>query len=492
MANIIIVGGGVAGLSAGIYARLCGHCATIYERHFIAGGNLTGWNRQGYHIDNCIHWLTGTNPLTKLYKTWQELGVLGDGIEVMQGEALFNFEKDGVRLSLGQSLEALKNDMLSISPEDKKETLSFIKAVRAFQHINGTAGENNDKRSTALQKVAAVPALAGYYGLSTGELAARFKHPVIKGLFESLMTDYFSALALVMVFATFTSGDGGIPRGSSCGMADRMTKKFLALGGCLKLRTGVEKINIANGEAESVTLDDGSTDRADYVIVAIDPAVAFGNLLDRSLMPKMLRKQYEDAKMQRFSSYHCAMSCDMSELPFVGDMVMEVSDDVKKDIPSKYFMLREFSHEESFAPEGKNILQAMIYCKEDEALDFISLKEDKEAYKQKKESIASAVINTVCEKFPEMKEKLACLDVWTPATYKRYVGSEIGSWMSFALPPKTAPKRISNEIKGLRNVVLATQWLQSPGGLPIAAASGINAVKAVVRRDRKRRAAAEA
>ena len=105
---------------------------------------------------------------------------------------------------------------------------------------------------------------------------------------------------------------------------------------------------------------------------------------------------------------------------------------------------------------------------------------------------AADAIRLACEKFPEMKEKLACLDVWTPATYKRYVGSEIGSWMSFALPPKTAPKRISNEIKGLRNVVLATQWLQSPGGLPIAAASGINAVKAVVRRDRKRRAAAEA
>lgn len=491
MANIIIVGAGVSGLSAGIYARLCGHKATIYERHFKSGGNLTGWDRQGYHIDNCIHWLTGTNPVTKLYKTWQELGVLGDGIEVMQGEALFTFEKDGVRLSLGQSIERFKEDMLAISPEDKKEILAFIRAVKAFQRMNGIAGKNNEKSSTALQKIASVPALVGYYGQSTGELARRFKHPVIVGLFESLMTDYFSALALIMVFATFTGGDGGIPKGSSCGMAERMTKKFLSLGGRLQLKKGVDRINIENGEAESVTLEDGSTDRADYVIVAIDPAVAFGKLLDRELMPKMLKKQYEDAKMKRFSSYHCAMSCDMSDIPFVGDMVIEVAEETKKDLPSKYFMLREFSHEKSFAPEGKNILQAMVYCKEEEAVDFIALSENKEEYKEKKKNIAGAIIRTVGERFPDMKGRLGCLDVWTPATYRRYVGSEIGSWMSFALPPKTAPKKITNRIKGIRNVILATQWLQAPGGLPIAAMSGINAVKTVSRRERKRRTVTE-
>ena len=101
MANIIIIGGGVAGLSAGIYAQMNGHHATIYEKHFKAGGNLTGWDRNGYHIDNCIHWLTGTNPVTKLYKTWKDLGALGD-VPVYQAESLFTFEKDGYTLSLGQ------------------------------------------------------------------------------------------------------------------------------------------------------------------------------------------------------------------------------------------------------------------------------------------------------------------------------------------------------------------------------------------------------
>ena len=78
MAKILIIGGGVAGLSAGIYAQMNGHQATICERQKNTGGNLTGWQRGEYHIDNCIHWLTGTNPATDTYKIWKDLGALGN------------------------------------------------------------------------------------------------------------------------------------------------------------------------------------------------------------------------------------------------------------------------------------------------------------------------------------------------------------------------------------------------------------------------------
>jgi len=478
LANIIIIGAGVSGLSAGIYAQMNGHNATIYERHFKAGGNLTGWDRRGYHIDNCIHWLTGTNPVTKLYKTWQELGALGD-VEVYQGEALFTFEKDGQRLSLGQSIDQLGADMLALSPNDKKEIKAFIKAVKAFQHINGIAGEHNEKKSTSAQKIFSIPAIMRYYGLSTGDLAERFSHPVIQGFIESMMTDYFSALALVMVFATFTGGNGGIPAGSSEAMAERMTNRFLSLGGKLHLKRGVAKINTKGYAAESITLEDGSVEKADYVIVATDPAITFGKLLDKRLMPKKLKKQYEDKKMIRFSSYHCAYACDSAELPFHGDIVIEVPEQYREVVPADYFLLREFSHEKSFAPVGKNILQTMTYCKEDEAKYFIALSRDKKAYKERKQEIGTAIREIIENKFPDLQGKLDCLDVWTPATYRRFVNSEIGSWMSFALPAKKLPIMLKNRVKGLKNVILATQWLQAPGGLPIAASAGKKAIKAI-------------
>ena len=52
MEKIIVAGGGIAGLTAGIYARLAGFDAEIYEKNPVVGGECMGWNRNGYHIDN--------------------------------------------------------------------------------------------------------------------------------------------------------------------------------------------------------------------------------------------------------------------------------------------------------------------------------------------------------------------------------------------------------------------------------------------------------
>ena len=47
--RVVIIGGGIAGLSAGIYALKAGYETTIYEKNAIPGGECIGWNRKGYH-----------------------------------------------------------------------------------------------------------------------------------------------------------------------------------------------------------------------------------------------------------------------------------------------------------------------------------------------------------------------------------------------------------------------------------------------------------
>jgi thioredoxin reductase len=41
--KVIIIGGGVAGLSAGIYAAMNGFDTEILEMHMVAGGQCTAW-----------------------------------------------------------------------------------------------------------------------------------------------------------------------------------------------------------------------------------------------------------------------------------------------------------------------------------------------------------------------------------------------------------------------------------------------------------------
>ncbi len=58
--SIIIIGAGIAGLSAGCYSQMNGYHTQIFEMdNDRRSGLCTTWKRKGYNIDGCIHWLVG-------------------------------------------------------------------------------------------------------------------------------------------------------------------------------------------------------------------------------------------------------------------------------------------------------------------------------------------------------------------------------------------------------------------------------------------------
>ena len=64
--KIIIIGSGIAGLSAGCYLQINGYDTEIFELHNTPGGLCTAWKRNGYTFDGCIHSLGGLNSKFKM------------------------------------------------------------------------------------------------------------------------------------------------------------------------------------------------------------------------------------------------------------------------------------------------------------------------------------------------------------------------------------------------------------------------------------------
>jgi len=58
--SIIIIGGGLTGLSAGCYGQMNGYRTSIFEMHSITGGVCTAWKRKDYTIDGAVNWVIGT------------------------------------------------------------------------------------------------------------------------------------------------------------------------------------------------------------------------------------------------------------------------------------------------------------------------------------------------------------------------------------------------------------------------------------------------
>lgn len=138
--KVLIVGGGVAGLSAGVFAQMGGLETHIYEKHFIPGGNLTGWDRQGCHIDNCVHWLTGTRPGAGYFDFWKTLGAIDENT-VYQPESFYTSELDGQSVTFWADIEKTRRGMLELSPADEKEINRFIRAVKSAMKMENILDE---------------------------------------------------------------------------------------------------------------------------------------------------------------------------------------------------------------------------------------------------------------------------------------------------------------------------------------------------------------
>ena len=104
--TVVIIGAGVAGLSAGCFAQVNGYRSSIYEMHNLPGGVCTSWTRRGFTFDGAIHWLTGTRPGTAINRLLQEVGALRDKRlithevlrQIVIGERRFNVYTDASRL----------------------------------------------------------------------------------------------------------------------------------------------------------------------------------------------------------------------------------------------------------------------------------------------------------------------------------------------------------------------------------------------------------
>ena len=71
--KVLIIGGGIAGLCAGVYLRKSGFETEILEMHTSAGGLATAWKRKGYTFENCVHWLVGSREGRDLHSAWKEV-----------------------------------------------------------------------------------------------------------------------------------------------------------------------------------------------------------------------------------------------------------------------------------------------------------------------------------------------------------------------------------------------------------------------------------
>ncbi len=494
MKKIIIIGGGIAGLSAGIYSLQNGYEVALYEKNATPGGECTGWNRQGYHIDNCIHWLTGSTPANDLYPIWKNIGALTDDTTLYREPYFYCLHRDGKTLHFWSDPEKARAEFLEAAPEDSLEINKLFDHIRLSESVRvpcekSLADMNLIEYLKFGMTMANMGKVINEYGNDTiADLAARFQNPLVREMITQYLHTSYKAITLLSSIGFYTGGSAAIPMGGSVGMIKRITDRFLSLGGKLYPNMPAINIKLDGHQAKSVSFADGSEVSCDFVICAADPAVTFDKLLPAKYMDKNLRKMYEIKEGYHVSSVFqisfgilgpedCGLPCGSSVHPCEPYRVGKSDFD--------HIGIRLYDYDESLFPVDKRVILCNIPQEIADYEYWKTLHADRPRYLAEKEKIAEVIKHHICHLFPALENRLIILDTYSPYTFTKWCGAYKGAYMSFFEQKGYKSLTAKNSIRGLSNVFLASQWLSTNGGLPMAAVSGRFAAMKLMKKDKK-------
>ena len=480
MKKVIIVGAGIAGLTAGIYARQSGFDVTIYESHTIPGGASTSWRRKGYLFEGGMHWLTGSSPKKPFNRLWREVGALDDSVAIYNRDPFFTFEYGGQTARLYRDVDRLRAHFLELAPEDEQAISLLCRDIRKFtkvdmplRDVGGVKVKTKSPMglSTLPGMLPALFRLPFYTGQTVEAYAARFKSPLLQRLLKSVVSPGYSAIAMAFTLATLASGDGGYPEGGSLGMAGRMAAYFKQLGGTIQYGSAVAGVSVRDGVANGVVVN-GETIPADAVIVTRDARTAIDDLFEAPIREPWAEKMRETTKPVLNTFISVGVEADLSDMP---ECVAFVAEEplVCGGVPHGTISFNNYAGFKGYAPEGCTAVTSIIGG---DTYDYWKACRENGTYEAEKQTLAEAFIRALAKKYPQTAGKAAVWDVATPLTYERYLGSYKGSWMSVVAKGEKMDSYPAKPA-GIKNLYFAGQRMMKPGGLPVAAETGRRAVQ---------------
>lgn len=479
-------------MTTAIYLQLNGYDTLILEKNAIVGGACIGWERKGCYIDGCMHWLVGTKPSSPTYKLWEEVGALSPDVEIFYQDDFYTLEmEDGKTFTIWADLNKLERELLTLAPEDEKQIKKFCKLIKRFEKIDAPVDKPVDLMNLFdLCKIGFTMCGDYYYvnktaKISCSEYADKFKNPYIRKWLKTHLSTNYNFMSFLYMFSHVTRKDGGIPVGGSRAMSERMKERYLSLGGKIRCNAEAEHIIVENGVAKGVTLKNGETLTADWVVAATPSVHTLHKLLDNKYHLKKLDERLADSDTYPIYTYTTAVfkvHADLTDLPLSHKIYLQEPIVLNKEHHAVVY--RNYAYDKTLkTSEGCTVVQATLAGNDDMYYWWKEVKETGN-YALTKHEIAEKLLAIYVKRYPHLEGKIEIIDIITPMTYQRYLNGRHGSFQGFVQTAQGKTLMQKGVIKGLDNFIISGQWLLRSGGLPPAVIMGKFAAQRICKKDK--------
>ncbi len=477
--HVVVIGGGLAGLSAGCYALRNGYRVTLVEHNVALGGVCTAWRRGPYTIDGCIHWLTH-GAFDRIYR---ELDILpAVPVRVLSQWSTYRHARDRFEVTFTRDLDALVRELATHSRGDAAELDRLRKYATAFAEIAppieaAELSSFRDMLHMFWEMRGAAPALL-HFRKPLGEwVKQHLTSPRLQRLFTRMFPEGAPALFMLMVLGYLEKGQLSRPVGGTAAFRDALVKSFWDQGGAALLGVTVEEIVVRGGRACAVRAADGTEIPADVVISTASTPDTVLRMLGGRYDPGPTHRRLEKWKLLDpivMASFGVARSYADAPPLLVVDGVEPFYVGGRR---SEDMYMRTCNDDPSFAPPGNAVVQAMV------PTDYDWWATRGSGYDAAKEATGHTVLAQLEPHYPGIRDAVRMIDVATPLTYWNMARSWRGAYEGWMPNTDSFFGHVEKKLAGVDGFYMAGQWVEPGGGVPTALMSGRQVIQLVCHDD---------
>lgn len=294
--SVLVIGGGLGGLSAAISLKQYGYNVTVIEKNKHLGGKLNRLEQDGFGFDLGPSLLTMPEIFGELFK---KSGLsITDYIDITELPLQWRtFFTDGEVIDLYSDLKVMKQENPKLTQKDFKELENFYHYAEKLDTITeaGYFNQGLDNLADIIKFHGPLTALRSFNISTTMQKAIdkRISHPHLRDLLGYFIkyvgSSAKNAPAILNMMAYMQKKQGvWYVKGGLHRLAEAIEKLARDIGVEFMTDTEVKTAVTSNGAVNNLILDDGSTVEADIYVSNMEVIPFYQKVLDT--LPKNIQK----------------------------------------------------------------------------------------------------------------------------------------------------------------------------------------------------------
>jgi phytoene dehydrogenase-like protein len=457
--KVVVVGGGLGGLAAGILLAGHGSDVTLVEQGAAPGGYLQGFFRRGARFETALHYMGACLPGEPLARYLTLLGVYDDirFLPTREASVVTLVLPGGRRISIPRGLDRFAENMKALFPEDARgidEVMDEVEKCVDCMPWLGLRGAEGD-----------VDAYSMYSAVSAASIfAGRITHPDLRAVFDSfcfdstLVPDLCPFTLFTVVFYTMLTSSCRVQGGGSV-VVSALVDRFESLGGKILLQASAESLVAEKRHTSAVVLADGTSLDCDLVISSCHPRETVRFAGRNHFSPSFLENL--DSQEESVGAFKVYLELSRAPEAMKDDswLILDDADSSGQGV----FTLSPSNIDSTYG--DRHTAEILVWQEFAEVAAWGDSRHPKrpQAYRDFKDKRADELIAIVERELPGLEASILHRYTSSTLTNRDYTRSHLGSAMGIRHDIHQQGQRRVRIRNRIRNLLLAGQSVGTPG-----------------------------